>query len=107
MSNNDERYFLIHDAHVLMEQYKARNSPQRALSRDQRKLWAAETAAVMRELVRTLESLLPGNASQFSVKSEWNLAMREGRRLATFKVPPKLLHESKKSKPSTLRERID
>ncbi len=85
----DERYLMLRDAELLLIQYESRNKTHQALNVDQRKAWAAEMVIVMRSLVKAVEGILPSPDSNFiAIYGEWNLAMREGRRSVTFKVPP-------------------
>ena len=74
---------------MLLSQYESRNKTHHALNADQREAGAAEMAAVMRALASTVKEVLPSPDSNFiAIYGEWNLAMREGRRPVTFKVPP-------------------
>lgn len=89
----DERYLLLRDAALLASQYESRNNPDLALNADQRKLWAAETVVVMKALAQALEGALPSwDWNLAGVYGEWNLAMREGRRAVTYKVPSRLAY---------------
>lgn len=86
--NVDPNHLLIQDAELLMRQYEIRNEANRALSAEQRKVWASEMVAVMAELVKAVKVANP-NSSVYSIETvaSWNAAMNENRRLATFKIP--------------------